>query len=76
MPQTETNNGIYLLVGIIAVFIFIILLYGLMSFFTEFKHELKYLNCEIARTTGAERKRYIRKRRRLWLSLIPFVKYY
>ena len=76
MFQTEINTGNYLLVGIIAVFIFVMLLYGLMSFFTDFTHELRYLNCEIARTVGAERKRWIRKRRRLWLSIIPFVKYY
>ena len=30
---------------------------------------------EIGRTTGAERRHWIRQKRRLWLSLIPFVKY-
>lgn len=41
-----------------------------------FGMELRYLNNEIARSEGAERRHYIRKKRRLWLSLIPFVKYY
>ena len=41
----------------------------------EFIQELRYLNTEIARTTGSHRKHWIRRRRRLWLSLIPFVRY-
>ena len=40
-----------------------------------FRRELRYLNNEIARTDGEERRHYMRRRRRLWLSLIPFVKY-
>lgn len=75
MPQTETNTGLYLLIGIIAVFFMILMLYGILSFIIDFRRELRYLNCEIQRTTGAERKRWIRKRRKLWLSLIPFVRY-
>lgn len=42
---------------------------------SEFKKELSYLNGEISRCSGNERKYYKRLRRRLWLSLIPFVKY-
>ena len=42
---------------------------------TAFMRELKYVNDEIGRNTGRERQRWIRRRRRLWLSLIPFVKY-
>lgn len=41
----------------------------------SFRRELKYLNDEIGRNSGRERERWIRRRRRLWLSLIPFVKY-
>jgi len=40
-----------------------------------FIQELRYLNTEIARTTGEQRRRWLRCRRRLWLSLIPFVRY-
>ncbi len=39
-----------------------------------FKQDLEYLNSEIRRTKGSERKEWERKRRRLWLSWIPFVK--
>lgn len=41
----------------------------------DFKQELRYINMEINRTVGGERKYWRRKRIRLWLSLIPFIKY-
>jgi hypothetical protein len=47
----------------------------LVSFINDFSQELRYLNSEIRRTDGAERRHWIRQRRRLWLSLIPFVRY-
>ena len=75
MPENNPDTGLYWLVGIVAVFFFIFLLFGLVSFINDFSSELRYLNNEIRRTDGAERRHYIRQRRRLWLSLIPFVKY-
>ena len=76
MPQTNNSDiGFYMLVGIFSLFFLIIILVGLVFYFKEFSYELKLLNCEINRTTGSERRHWIRKRRRLWLSLIPFVKY-
>ena len=41
----------------------------------EFFREMQFLNMEIARTTGEERKSWIRQRRRLLLTMIPFVPY-
>lgn len=73
--MNEKDTGLYWLIGIIIVFFAVLLLIGLASFLNDFSQELKYLNNEIGRTTGAERRHYIRQRRRLWLSLIPFVKY-
>lgn len=76
MPEANNpDTGLYWLVGIVAVFFLILLLFGLVSFINDFSQELRYLNNEIRRTDGAERRHYIRQRRRLWLSLIPFVKY-
>ena len=76
MPEENNlDTGLYWLVGIVAVFFLILLLFGLVSFINDFSSELRYLNNEIRRTDGAERRHYIRQRRRLWLSLIPFVKY-
>ena len=42
---------------------------------SNFTKELRYLNTEIARTSGEQRQHWLRRRRRLWLSLIPFIKY-
>ena len=38
----------------------------------EFQELLFNINMEIRRTSGAKREHYIRERRRLWLSWIPF----
>ena len=75
MPENNPDILLYLLVGIVVVFVVSLLMFGLVSFINDFQHELRYLNNEIGRTEGAERKHYIRQRRRLWLSLIPFVRY-
>lgn len=75
MPQTNPDTEIYWLIGIVAAFFLILLLFGLIFFFKDFSQELKYLNNEIARTTGAERDYWIRQKRRLWLSIIPFIRY-
>lgn len=75
MPEHNTDTELYWLVGIIAVFLFILIVIGLAIFINDFSSELRYLNNEIRRTEGAERKYWIRRKRRLWLSLIPFVRY-
>jgi len=72
---TPPDHSLYLLLGILAAFFLILLLAGLISFLDGFTQELDYLNTEIKRSTGEQRKYWIRQRRRLWLSLIPFVKY-
>ena len=76
MPQANNpDTALYVLIGMIAAFFLFLLSFGLISFFNEFYREHKYINCEIKRTDGSERRYWIRRRRRLWLSLIPFVKY-
>lgn len=75
MPGNNPDTELYWLIGIVAVFFLILLLFGLVSFINDFSQELRYLNSEIRRTDGAERRHWIRQRRRLWLSLIPFVRY-
>lgn len=44
---------------------------GLMAL-QDFRKDLDYINREIARTTGQERRYWQRQKRRLWLSLLPF----
>lgn len=76
MPEeSNLDAGLWLLVGIVAIFFLILLMFGLVTFINDFSSELRYLNNEIGRTIGEERKHWIRQRRRLWLSLIPFVRY-
>lgn len=59
------------------IFIAIVILVVALSlpFAPGFLRELRYLNSEIGRNVGAERRYWIRRRRRLWLSLLPFFKY-
>ena len=75
MPQNNTDTEFWVLIGIVALPLLIGLLIGLSLFINDFSRELTFLNNEIGRTTGAERQYWIRQKRRLWLSLIPFVKY-
>lgn len=76
MQQTSNSNiDVIFLVIILAVFLLILLTIWLLSFIPHFSYELRYINREIERTKGDTRKHWIRKRRRLWLSLLPFVKY-
>ncbi|MBQ0084348.1 MAG: hypothetical protein KBS52_06255 [Clostridiales bacterium] len=42
--------------------------------FGSFKRKLSYINMEISRTTGGERKQWKRRRRKLWISWLPFTK--
>lgn len=73
--MNDNNTVLFLLIGVVAVLVFLMLLIAFITFLNDFKSELRYLNNEIRRTEGRERKHYLRRRRRLWLSLLPFVKY-
>ena len=75
IPEMNSDSTTDLLLGIVIAFILLILFIRAVSYFYDFSQELKYLNNEINRTHGGERRYWLHKRRRLWLSLIPFVKY-
>ena len=76
MPHTNNFDiELVLLVGILVCFFFVLILAKLITFWSEFYDELRYLKDEIRRTGGDERIYWMRRKRRLWLSLIPFVKY-
>ena len=53
---------------IVAVLIFVLAIKLTFSLI-NFKEELRYINMEIHRTDGEDRKYWKKKRRRLWLSL-------
>lgn len=48
-----------------------------MPWIDWFRQELKFINIEIERHKDNEREqaRWIRRKKRLWMSVIPFVKY-
>lgn len=76
MPIANNPDAEFcILIGVIAASFLILLLFALVSFIKNFSTEIKYLNNEIVRTEADERRYWILQRRRLWLSLIPFVKY-
>ena len=73
-----TNNPDTVWQAVIAVSVFVILpllVFVFAMFLKDFLGELKVIKCEIERTDGDERKYWVRRKRRLWLSLIPFVRY-
>ena len=55
---------------LLAVVFLLILFVALMMKIKVFRDDLEYVNMEIRRNTGAERKRWKRKRRKLWLSML------
>ena len=78
MDQTQTTFGMGPLVGLagimVAGIVLLLLVFGVARFVAGFLKELRYLNSEIARTDGSERKYYIQCKRKLLLSLIPFIR--
>ena len=69
-----TNSDIVWIL-IIAVPLAAVALVKLVLFIVSFAKELQYIQFEINRNDGAEREYWIAEKRRLWLSLLPFVKY-
>ncbi len=75
MPQSSNDFLFYLAIAVISVFVIGILLFELVSFFSKFSQELKFIKSELKRTDGAEHRYWKKQKRKLWLSLIPFVNY-
>lgn len=73
--MNESLNAYYIILWIFCILIACVLLVFAVLNLISFVQELKYLNREIARSTGHERQYWLRRKRRLLLSLIPFVKY-
>ena len=71
-----TSDSLMLLfIAFFGMVLLVLALWGMIHFFSDFSKELRYLNMEIHRTTGSERRHWQRRRRRLWLSLLPFIRY-
>ena len=46
-----------------------------LKWWKDFREELEDIKYEISISKGREREWWIRRRRRLWLSILPFVRY-
>ena len=75
LESNQSDASVWFFVGAIAAVVLMGMLAAFVVRLNEFSRELKLLNTEIGRTEGAERRRWLRRRKRLWLSLIPFIKY-
>lgn len=64
----------YVIIG--ALVAAVVLFFALfVPWLRDFRRELRYINMEIERNEGRERERWIRRKRRLKLSIIPFIRY-
>lgn len=68
----EIEAAVNILLRIAVVLFLIISITHLAAKLNKFSCELDYINMEIRRATAERRKYWKRKRRRLWLSLLPF----
>ena len=72
----ESSDTLFcILVGILVIFILIVVLVYFIQWLDFFTQELKQLNNEIGRTTGREQKHWKKRKKRLLLSIIPFIRY-
>lgn len=68
-------DPIVIIAGIaLIVFLLCLLLVRVLIKLERFCEDLRYINMEIRRASARERKAWRRRRRRLWLSLLPFTK--
>ncbi len=63
----------WFLITVLLVLFSCLIFIAFVNWLSGFKMELKYIKGEIKRTTGDEQKYWIYRKRRLWLSILPFV---
>ena len=70
----ETPIDPIVIIAAIALGVFLLLLFviSVVLRLERFLEELRYVNMEIQRASPRERKFWLRRRRRLWLMLLPF----
>lgn len=66
---------VWILGGCIVLVLLLWMIVSAVSFMTAFTKELDYIKEEIKRTEGAEQRYWRKRKRKLWRSLLPFVKY-
>ena len=69
------DSGYITIAIVIGVLILMLAVARLAVFLQWFTRELRYVEKEIARTTGDEKKHWEKRKKRRWRSLIPFLRY-
>ena len=70
------GNSVYIAIAVVIGALLLVLAVARLAIFLQwFCRELRYVEKEIARTTGDEKKHWQKRKKRLWRSLIPFVRY-
>ena len=69
------DNGTYALAGVLAIAVGALLIMKIVYSLWSFRDHLSHINNEILRTRGREQAYWKRQKKRLWLSLLPFVQY-
>ena len=70
------NNASWAPIGLLGLILVAVFILFTVIWLHDFRFELRNINDEINRNEGEERKYWIARRRRLWLSLIPFVRWH
>ena len=65
-----------LLMFLVILVVVVVVLALFLPWLRDFRRELRYINKEIGRTDGREREHWKKKKKRLWLSLLPFYHYH
>lgn len=73
--MNRENSVIVAAIILLCLALIFVAMLGLSEFMNEFSRELRYVNNEIGHTTGSAKRYWLRRRRRLWLSLLPFIQY-
>ncbi len=72
---TFTSEMLSLITGVVLVLAVTFFLAVFLPWLRDFRHEMRYINMEIQRNRGREREHWVKQKRRLWLSILPFVRY-
>ena len=70
-----SDTFFWLFVGLFGLCFAALLIYAIALWYRNFTKELQFLNTEINRTRGREQHYWKSRKRRLFLSILPFVRY-
>lgn len=80
LPQVAALNGTFNWLIVAAIGAGLLLLIFVAAVFVpwlqDFRRELRYLNSEIDRTEGREQQHWIKKKKKLIRSILPFFHYH